>query len=354
LAHPAFANENPNFPSSGNYGFLDQRLSLQWIQINIALFGGDPEKVTIMGESAGGSSVCFHLVSQKSQGLFSKAIVESGACFSVSKLDDAQTYAVNFQNNLKCTGNPSQVIQCMRATPASQVESLQEKSAFSRAVVDGFTFSEHPYTTISKGNYQMVPLIAGNVKDEGSLSFGHSGPMDSATYQQHLTSYFKGFENQVINQYPCAAYNASDCWYALIAAFGDYELICPTKLIADAYAVSGSTYAYVFTRQPYWAFIKQSPYGAFHSCEIPFVFSTLTKIYPFTPPEEMLERQMTKFWTNFGKSGNPNTPGILLWPAYQAPVYAETTLDLTLSIIQKYKKQECELWEIYYKSIYNY
>jgi len=355
LAHPAFINDNPNFPSSGNYGFLDQRLSLQRVQNNIALFGGDPKKVTIMGESAGGSSVCFHLVSQKSQGLYSKAIVESGACLAeVSKITDAQTFAVNFQNKMKCTGTPSQIIQCMRSVPAPQVEALQQTGAFSQAVVDGYTFLEHPYTSISNGRYNSVPLIAGNVKDEGSLFIGHSGPIDSSSYMTRLDNYFKGFASQVFNQYPCAAYNASDCWYALMTAYGDYLLTCPTKFISDAFAVSGSTYSYVFTHQPYWALIKRNPYGAFHSSEIPFVFSTLTKIYNYTPPEVDLERQMTKFWTNFGKSGNPNTEGIMLWPVYQSPDYSETTLDLTLTIVQKYKKLECALWNTLYKNLYNF
>jgi len=353
LAHPAFATEDPEFPSSGNYGYLDQRQALLWVQDNIHLFGGDPMKVTIMGESAGGSSVCFHVAGKKSWGLFSQGIAESGACFEeTSTLEESQEFAMLFQSSLNCKGDNQQVIECMRAASAQQILDLHKNASLDSAVIDGFIFVEHPYVAFTNGRAAQVPLIFGNVRDEATAFLNLPRPIDNAGYEQLLKDRVSDFYSQVIQEYPCDAYNASDCWYALCAALADYTFICPTQKIATALASSVPTYSYEFSHVPTWA--KMPDLGVFHSSEIAFVFSTLMDIYTYTEEEATLAHQMTYFWTSFGKSGNPNSDNVpFTWPLWNRSQGNRIVLDLTLNITSGYKTEKCQFWEGIYKVMFS-
>ena len=120
LAHSALSAENSS-ASSGNYGLLDQQAALQWVQANIAAFGGDRNNVTLFGESAGGSSVCYHMVAPASQGLFHRGIVESGSCVEpLSTLSAAEAKGGAFANLMGCT-DTSSALSCLRAEPSPHI-----------------------------------------------------------------------------------------------------------------------------------------------------------------------------------------------------------------------------------------
>jgi len=353
LAHPGFSLDDPNHPTTGNYGFLDQQMSLMWIQNNIHLFGGDPSAVTIMGESAGGSSVCYHMVAPSSKGLFSAAIIESGACFSETiSLKEAEKNAINIQNILNCTGNMEQVVTCMRAVSS---EKMLNVPVVSSAVVDGLDFVNHPYFSMANQKVHVVPLIAGNVLNEGSTFTSIQRPVDSKTYASALKQMYPDYDSQILTVYPCEAYNASDCWYALTAVIGDALLVCPTMLMANLIAPQVKTYTYVFSHIPLWGNESLPGKGAFHSSEISFVFSTLPNIYPHTPEEVGLAHLMTQFWTTFGKTHDPNGQTPVQWPQYMVSTqYPRIALNNPVEVLHGYKEKECNLWDGLFKILYSY
>jgi len=357
LAHPAFAQDNPDHPTTGNYGLLDQRMALTWVKTNIVAFGGNPNNVTIMGESAGGSSVCFQMISPGSKGLFSQAIIQSGACYAETEfLSTGTQKALNVQKSLNCNQETqSEIAQCLRSKSAANVLATANTLGFSAsAVVDGSEIPQHPYKIVSSKQVNPVPLLSGNVLNEGTLFLGgYSRPVSYQNYVQYLIKQYATLNTLVLEQYPC---NQSDCWPIMAELFGDRELVCPTVQIANSLISSSKpNYAYVFSHAPAW--YKNPSVGAFHSSDIAFVFSTVALSYTtITPPETILENQMTQYWTNFGTTGNPNLPSnsttIQSWPSYTTPDYNRMVLDTTLSTRSAWKIKECAFWDMIYQIYY--
>ncbi|PYR56963.1 MAG: hypothetical protein DMF91_20645, partial [Acidobacteria bacterium] len=176
LGHSALTAEDPAYPSSGNYGFLDQRAALAWVRDNIAAFGGDPNNVTIDGQSAGGHSVSLHVVSPGSAGYFGRAIIQSGyASTRWRTLADAEALGTTFAATMGCT-DPSTVLSCMRGKTTAQVllafaNGQQEFAQTARVqwgpVVDGLDIPDQPRTLYENGAFNHVPTIIGATRDEG-------------------------------------------------------------------------------------------------------------------------------------------------------------------------------------------
>ena len=212
LALPGFAAEDP-YHSTGNYGFQDQQAALRWVKANIAGFGGDPDNVTLMGHSAGAFSVCDHLASPLSKGLFQKAIVESGPCSSVVAAItglDMRTRSNRFAARpaLGCTGTAAAVGACMRS---KSTEELLEADAGADAAaadllskvtffpsVDGRYLPTTPRRAILTGRANKVPLLIGTTHDEGTL-FGlvdnelAGRPLNASNYQATVTKLMAEF-----------------------------------------------------------------------------------------------------------------------------------------------------------------
>jgi len=348
LAHPGFAQDDPTFPYTGNYGYLDQRMALLWIQKNIHLFGGDPKSVTIMGESGGATSVCFHYISPLSKGLFSQAVIESG-CISTTTtipLPAAGQYAVNFANKLNCHGDMTQVVACMRAVSSEQILKQSTNPVANWAVVNGHSFVEEPFVSIINNRLNYVPTIAGNCLNEGSIIVP-GGPFTQDRYIAAVNAQFPEIATQVLDLYPCEAYNASDCWYAYSALIGDWELFCPTLIMGDAIAPFVKTYSYVFSHISLWGNTSFPGKGSFHSSELPFVFSTLS-IYPHTDQEVTLGHMVTQYWTNFAKTQDPNGENSAAqWPQYlKEAQYPRVAIDYQVEVWHNYREKECAFWYI--------
>ena len=185
LGHTALTTEDPTYPSSGNYGLLDQRLALAWVRDHIAAFGGDPNNVTIAGQSAGAHSVSFHLVSPGSAGYFARAIMQSGyASNRLDTLADAEALGHDFASSVGCT-DPAQVLACMRGKTTAQVllafaNGQQEFAQTPRVswgpVVDGLDIPDQPRTLFENGAFARVPLIIGSTRDEGWIYVDRSFP----------------------------------------------------------------------------------------------------------------------------------------------------------------------------------
>jgi para-nitrobenzyl esterase len=204
LALPALHAEDPTHPSSGMYGFEDQRAAIAWTKSNIAAFGGDPTNITIFGESAGGISVCTHLVSPPSKGLFARAIIESGAyaigLTATETAADAQGAAL--VKALGCDGKSDpDTLACMRAVKFDQVLLAMPASPFNivtggtswGTVIDGLNLPDDPVKLFGKNAFAMVPTLLGTNTNEGSLFFAFSNPVTSdATYQTFADALFPG------------------------------------------------------------------------------------------------------------------------------------------------------------------
>ena len=263
LGHRALTAEDPAYRSSGNYGLLDQRAALAWVRDNIAAFGGDPENVTIGGQSAGAHSVGLHVVSPRSAGYFGRAIMHSGyASTRWRTLADAESVGDDFAAALACT-NPSEVLACMRGKDRNQVllalpslpGSLQRFAEIGAApwgpVVDGLEIPDQPRTLFENGTFNRVPIIIGSTRDEGWLFVDRSFPagLTAEQYQAAVRPEFGAADAPaILAMYPVADFASPK--HALARLTGDAEYVCEARRVARLVSRTRTpVYEYSFERE---------------------------------------------------------------------------------------------------------
>lgn len=316
MAHPEAAKESER-GVSGNYGLMDQIMALQWIHDNISNFGGDPENVTICGESAGGISVSILCASPLCKGLFNRAICESGGnflpirseadmvCGSAQDQTFANNLGVEFQKALGCKN-----LKQMRKLSAEEV---MAKTAYNTywPVVDGYVITGDTYELYQKGDYNDVDLIVGYNSDEGSL-FVHGAGMDA--YNKMIDANFKESENGFRKAYPAS--DDGEALQALRDVFRDVAFGWPSWAWATLQSRTGKrpVYFYYFDQLSENT-IMRGTRGATHVAEMPF-------IYGFNFGGKMSETDthmaqiMERYWINFIKTGNPNATALPYWPTF--------------------------------------
>jgi para-nitrobenzyl esterase len=335
LAHPALTGESPDH-ISGNYGIQDQQAALKWVRRNISAFGGNPEKVTMFGESAGGLSTFVNLVSPTANGLFHRAIVESGAyLLTQPTLARAEAAGTNFANIVQCNQpNPTDVLTCLRALPVSTILSV---ASFSPAPnVDGKVLTQSISPALASGQFNRVPLMNGSNHDEWNLfvalDFDLTGhPVTAATYPAAIAATIGVLPTNpavalVQAQYPGGSFPTYD---QAVGALGtDAIFACPARFADELASAFVPTFAYEFNDGnapqnflPAVSFL----YGASHASEIQYIFPVANPPgfglnLPQTPlngNQRRLSDKMVGYWTEFAKSGDPNGNGSPHWPQFE-------------------------------------
>lgn len=344
FAFPALSKEHPEEPK-GSYAFMDQIAALQWIQKNVAAFGGDPNNVTIFGQSAGGVSVHSLMTIPAAKGLFHKAISESGGgrdgvltgrpinkenadpLYTVS----AETIGINFARKHGIEGTDAAALAKLRALKVEEiVDGGQETDGqggprtYSGPILDGKLVVETAESAYKAGRQAKIPLLIGSCSAEIGGSF-----VNTSSSKEELFSLFGELEGEAK-----AAFDPDGKkeFAEVITKFNtDWVWGEPARMTARTFIANGEP-AYIFD----FGYVpvptrERSRFGAGHGAEVSFVFNTLNvrrgTTEP-TPEEKNLAQTMNAYWTNFARTGNPNGKGLPVWPLYNTQ--KEEILDIDL------------------------
>ncbi len=344
FAHPELSKES-EYESSGNYGILDMVAGLQWVQENIEKFGGDPEKVTIAGQSAGAFGVNYLCASPLAEGLFRSAIAESGASFysrrgrPLLEKEVAESFGIEFMKELG-----TENINELRKVSADKI--LNAPNPHIMPFVDGYVMNEPILETYLDGEQNDVNLLLGWNKEDvlsGSVP-------EKDTLIKLINTRFGDFADEFLAVYPVE--KDEDVSASHFSLNRDENFGFQSYKWGKTQTQTGKqpVYMYNFNRElP--AYTPKTDFGAFHSGEIVYAYDNLhTLDRPWTESDRKLADQMSTYWANFVKTGNPNGSGLPHWDAYNASEEKLMILDTTLNCVPIPDLDKMKVWEQYYKS----
>ena len=305
LAHPALGRE-AGHGSSGNYGVLDQIEALRWVRDHVAAFGGDPDNVTVFGESAGAGAVGYLLLAPQARGLFHRAISQSGGWPADRRKALAESEAEG-ERFLSSAGIGS--IEELRSLPAERLLLLAAEHftrSFDDPSVDGWLLPAPAPELLADERFAAVPTMFGGNAREDQAMIDPEGMTESAWRAAFATLPDPGAVQDRVAALPVAD---------RLAVFGAGMFHCPTLRFADAVAAAGvPTWVYRFAR------VRPGDHGlgAYHGAEIPYVFDTHDAWLPTDADDRALTRRMMDSWGNFARSGDPNGEALPAWPPWRA------------------------------------
>ncbi|XP_051025071.1 carboxylesterase 5A [Acomys russatus] len=357
-----FTTQDQNAP--GNWAFHDQLAALLWVKENIKFFGGNPDSVTIFGGSAGAISISSLVLSPLSNGLFHRAIMESGVAIipSLKSLDSEVSHDLQVVADVcGCDASDSQaLLKCLREKSSLELLILGQKTKSFTRVVDGSFFPQEPLELLSQKAFKAVPSIIGVNNQE----CGYILPMrdipeillgSNQSVALNLIHVFLHIPTQylhvVAKEYFQDRHSLTDIRDTLLDLFGDVFFTVPALVTARYHRdAGGPVYFYEFQHRPQcFENIRPAFVKADHTDEIRFVFGgpflegDIALFPEATEEEKSLSKKMMKYWANFARSGDPNGDGLPLWPVYdQDEQYL--MLDLNISVGRRLKDQRVEFW----------
>lgn len=331
---------------SGNYGILDQIAALEWVKNNIEKFGGDPDNVTIAGQSAGASTIHNLIVSPKAKGLFKNAITMGD-----NNINNNHSQTLAQKEEVASKLFEGKTLVEMRAMSTEELLAIPFTSL---PTVDGVVIPNNLLDTLKEGRQNDVNLMTGMIKGDtlifGPLPVNLRDPATSMTrgdFEQAVKAEFGSFADKVIATYPVTGDEAIDQYNAINEDILKVEQYYLAK--ARALKGHGSTYVYYFDHVMPGE--NSAKYGAFHTAEVPYFlnnFSPLRKSH-WTQTDYDLGDKMSSYLVNFAKSGNPNGEGLEKWGAFKGDMsyinFGDTISKDTLS------EEKAKLWKEYYESL---
>jgi len=319
LAHPALAGRGG---SSGDYGLMDQQAALRWVRANITTFGGDARKVTIFGESAGGLSVLSQLASPGAHGLFSGAVVESGAyTLTPESLGTAETDGKAFAARAGCA---DQSAACLRSLPVSTI--LKDQDAGYQPDLDGLVLTRSLASAFATGKFNHVPVIDGTNLDERRLFVAIDqligDPVTALNYPTMIASTLHvsaPTATAIVTQYPLSAYSSPATAFG--ALWTDESFSCPALSVDESLSKYVPTYSYEFADEN--APERYEPpvsfsYGASHDSEVQYLFDQTNTPLPgvLSGSQQLLAASMRQDWAGFAAHGSPSSATGAVWERF--------------------------------------
>lgn len=321
FAHPALTAESEHH-ASGNYGLLDQLQTLAWVHANIAAFGGDPGRITVMGQSAGAFDICLLMASPLARGMFARAILESGECQSMPNKELSTPIAYNaiagtgegdgerLAHELGIADGPG-AAGALRRLPADAIMSAwsRDPKASFDAIVDGWVVPAQPAAIFADGKQLPVAVLVGSNADEAAV-FGH-GDGTVPEYRAFVRAYTGAYADEVFAVYPAASNTEASAQRV--------------RLESDLFAYGAYALAGAMTRAGQRAFLYEltcaetgprAALGAYHGLELRFLGNSFPADRPRDPADDLLGKRLRTYWTQFAKTGSPEAPGLPAWPAF--------------------------------------